>query len=174
MRGQSQRTSRMARIQVRYRAAHGDPSIVKQIVWELYELNFRFEFRALDRLLRGDLTSVMRGVAEGGSSVRTKVQSCFPGAVGNPSEIGLSKANCGLAAASISHRARYFCRMCEVIKDWPGGSHGEMFLTGKVKFADYMDNDLEAMEKWATRFYYQAFYEKFGRPQLLPHRLNAS
>ncbi|KAJ8090946.1 hypothetical protein PM082_024870 [Marasmius tenuissimus] len=43
--------------------------------------------------------------------------------------------------------------MCLVMKDWPGGAKAETFLAGKEKLKDYSDDELLAMERWATKFY---------------------
>ncbi|KAJ8091180.1 hypothetical protein PM082_004156 [Marasmius tenuissimus] len=149
-----------------------DPRLVKQIVWELYELNFRFEFQALDRKCRGVVYPAC-GVGDA-SSFNPVIQACSADPSLNPSQVSIGKANCGLAAAEIRHRGSYFRQMCQIIKDWgPGGAAAETFLAGKEKLKHYTDDELIAMERWATRFYCQTFYEKFGRPPILPHRLDS-
>ncbi|KAK1233634.1 hypothetical protein PQX77_003204, partial [Marasmius sp. AFHP31] len=147
-----------------------DTALVQQITWELYELNFRFEFHALDRKFRATTSSSL-GVGEA-CTFNPDIQLCFPNAVSNPSQIDLKKSNCGLAAAQAKHCAHYFCQMCRVLKDWPRGADAEKFLAGKEKLKDYTDDEIVAMERWATKFYCQTFYEKFGRPPVLPHCLD--
>ncbi|KAK1233322.1 hypothetical protein PQX77_003526, partial [Marasmius sp. AFHP31] len=142
-----------------------EPQLVKRMVWELFELNFRFEFHSLDRKLRGVTDDL---------SFNEEIQVSFPGCegIGSPTQIDSKKANCGLAAELPKHRAWYFIRMCRVMKDWPGGVQAETFLAGKQKLKDYPNDELLAMEQWATTFYCQSFYEKFGRPPILPHRVD--
>ncbi|KAK1222186.1 hypothetical protein PQX77_014970, partial [Marasmius sp. AFHP31] len=124
-----------------------EPELVKRMVWELFELNFRFEFHSLDRKLRGVTDDL---------SFNEEIQVCFPGCegIGSPAQIDSKKANCGLAAELPKHQAWYFIRMCRVMKDWPGGIQAESFLAGKQKLKDYTNDELLAMEQWATRFYY--------------------
>ncbi|KAK1225028.1 hypothetical protein PQX77_012046, partial [Marasmius sp. AFHP31] len=102
------------------------------------------------------------------------VQDCFPGldGIGNPTQVDFRRANSGLAAASIRHRGKYFHRLCLVMKDWAGGAKAESFVAGKEKWQDHSDAELETMEQWATKFYCQTFYENFGRPPIIPHRLD--
>ncbi|KAJ8089517.1 hypothetical protein PM082_014773 [Marasmius tenuissimus] len=142
-----------------------EPSLVKKIVWELFELNFRFEFHSLDRKFRGVINDL---------SFNENIQLCFPGCegIGSPAQIDSKKANCGLAAEKLRHRGWYFSRMCYVMKDWPGGAEADAFLAGKEKLKDYSDDELLAMEQWATKFYCQSFHKKFGRPPILPHRVD--
>ncbi|KAK1224749.1 hypothetical protein PQX77_012333 [Marasmius sp. AFHP31] len=150
-----------------------DPCLVKQIVWELYELNFRFEFQALDRKCQGTMY-ITYGVGEA-SSFNPEIQACSADPILNPSQVSVDKANRGLAAAELRHRGSYFRQMCQIMKNWgPGGAAAESFLAGKEKLKHYTDDELVAMEQWATKFYCQTFYEKFGRPPILPHRLDSS
>ncbi|KAK1234363.1 hypothetical protein PQX77_002437 [Marasmius sp. AFHP31] len=140
-----------------------DPRVVQEIVWELFELNFRFELHALNNKMRpADIP------------FSPEVQDCFSGlsGIGNPTQIDFRRANSGLAAASIRHRGKYFHRLCLVMKDWAGGAKAESFVAGKEKWEEHSDAELEIMEQWATKFYCQTFFEHFGRPPILPHRLD--
>ncbi|KAL0069040.1 hypothetical protein AAF712_004035 [Marasmius tenuissimus] len=142
-----------------------EPHIVRNIVWELFELNFRFEFHSLDRKFRAAANDL---------SFNDNVQACFPNyAVHNsPTQIDSKKAHCGLAAEQLRQRGSYFRQMCYVMKDWPGGAQANRILGGKRSLKEYTDDDLTSMERWATKFYCQTFYEAFGRPPILPHRVD--
>ncbi|KAJ8073869.1 hypothetical protein PM082_012147 [Marasmius tenuissimus] len=141
-----------------------DPLLAQEIVWELFELNFRFEFHALHHKMCPSEEFVFS----------PDVQACFSGAegIGNPTQIDFRRANSGVAAASIRHRGKYFHRMCHVMKGWPGGAKADSFVAGKEKWEDHSDDEMEKMEEWVTKFYCQAFFENFGRPPVLPHRLD--
>ncbi|KAJ8093718.1 hypothetical protein PM082_009578 [Marasmius tenuissimus] len=141
-----------------------DPKVIQEIIWELFELNFRFEFHALHHKMSPSEEFVFS----------PDVQACFSGSegIGNPTQVDFRRANSGVAAASIRHRGKYFHRMCLVIKHWPGGAKADSFLAGKEKWEDHSDVQLEKMEEWVTKFYCQAFFENFGRPPVLPHRLD--
>ncbi|KAJ8074904.1 hypothetical protein PM082_019231 [Marasmius tenuissimus] len=58
------------------------------------------------------------------------------------------------------------------MKDWLGGAEAETFLAGKERLKDYSDDELLAMERWASKFYCQSFHKKFDRPPILPHRMD--
>ncbi|KAK1231759.1 hypothetical protein PQX77_005107 [Marasmius sp. AFHP31] len=140
-----------------------DTRIVREIIWELFELNFRMEFHALDRLFNPDE-----------ESYSPEVQACFGRMEGisHPTQVEVKHANSGPAAAEAKHRFWYFRRMCGVMKRWPGGMHSETFFAEKDKFKDFSDAEVTAMERWVTKFYCQTFFEKFGRPPIIPHRLD--
>ncbi|KAL0565586.1 hypothetical protein V5O48_016436 [Marasmius crinis-equi] len=150
-----------------------DPPLVKMIIWELFELNFRFEFHALDHKIRGLKPALPSGGVGDANAFNDAVAKCFPTGITCPSEVDFTKANRGLAAAQLRHRGTYFRKMCIVMKEWPGGLHAESFLGGKENLKDYSDEELLAMETWATKFYCQCFYENFGRPPIIPHRVDA-
>jgi hypothetical protein len=147
-----------------------DSKYVKEIIWELYELNFRFEFQALDAKYHRESAD------EGGNSFTTEVQECFPDtrSVGRRSEVDLANADRGLAARKVTDRAPYFLKMCKLFKDWPGGSRAEKILSGRGELEQFSEFELEELERWAARFYCQTFYENFGRPPILPHALYIS
>ncbi|KAL0067280.1 hypothetical protein AAF712_005678 [Marasmius tenuissimus] len=130
-----------------------------------YGVGQLFEFHSLNKRFRG-VTNDM--------SFNEHVQACFPGCegIGSPAQIDSKKANCGLAAEKLRHRGWYFNRMCRVMKNWPGGADAETFLAGKERLKEYSDNELLAMERWASKFYCQSFHEKFGCPPILPHHVD--
>ncbi|KAL0062777.1 hypothetical protein AAF712_010350 [Marasmius tenuissimus] len=140
--------------------------LVKEIVWELFELNFRFELYALDRALH-QIGHASYGVGDN-TTFNPEVQSCFPTGVVAPTEVSLENASHGLAAAKLRDREQYFRQLCHVMKQWPGGAYADRFLSKRT----FSDNEVEEMEGWATRFYCQEFYNKFGRPPILPHRID--
>ncbi|KAG7086297.1 hypothetical protein E1B28_002261 [Marasmius oreades] len=148
-----------------------NPKNIKEIIWEVYELNFRFELRALDSKLRGTID--MPSEVDQGDFFRSEVKECFPDAtsVGHQSCVDFNTADCGLAARELKDRAVYFLKFCKLLKSWPGGSRAEKILSGRREAGDFSEFELEEMERWATRFYCQTFYENFGRPPVLPHAL---
>ena len=140
--------------------------LVKEITWELFELNFRFELYALDRTLHR-IGHASYGVGDN-TTFNPSVQLCFPGGLVGPTEVKLENANRGLAAADARGREPYFRQLCRVMKEWPGGTHADTYLTDR----ELSDAELAGMERWATKFYCQSFFEKFGRAPLLPHRID--
>ncbi|KAL0569414.1 hypothetical protein V5O48_012549 [Marasmius crinis-equi] len=141
-------------------------AIAREIVYELFELNFRSEFDALDQKLRKPNSPTSHP-----TSASATVQSCFPGTATATSllEIDWKQVHGGLATLDLTQRGAYIRKMCLAMKDWPGGLRGLELLQGSVQ-----ESELRKTEEWATRFYCQTFYENFGRPPIIPHSLSAA
>ncbi|KAJ8094114.1 hypothetical protein PM082_023322 [Marasmius tenuissimus] len=138
-----------------------DPQQVREIVWELFELNFRFEFLALDCKHSGTYV------------IRPELLRCFAGTptAGDFTHMDFQSAHCGPAAREAKERDAYLIKMCEVFGSWPEGGTAGKLLNGRTEVGQFSELELKELERWATRFYCQTFYENFGRPPILPHAL---
>lgn len=157
-------------------------AICQEILWELYEFNFRFELTELD--LRANPVRQVRQ-EPGESQERTiryeaedraeRLGACFKGGVGamfapSPS----ASASAGLAARTLEGRAPYILALRNVMVLWRGGQDvlgSENVHNGK-QYDKYDTKALQEMEAQATRFYCQSFFNFFGRAPLLPHRVD--
>jgi hypothetical protein len=143
-----------------------DDQVVREMLWELYELSFRQELRALDREL---------SMAEGWEDVIEReemVNKCFCGGDGpefdlTPPEI--PAVNVGLASEDIQERWPYIAALARLMGRW---------TVAKPKaFEDFSfdrevsRDDLVAFESTVASFYCQAFYDSRGRAALTPHRI---
>jgi hypothetical protein len=139
--------------------------VTTEILWDLFEHNFRFELLALDRMIHtlewGSSPAyivrdnLLRGVFfdEDGDSDGAYVVS------------GIPDENYGLAANDWRKRHGFVETLRQVMLTWPR-SH---LLPQDVLSKDY-DSFLREEISVAT-FYCQTFYDVFGRAAVIPHRL---
>jgi hypothetical protein len=126
----------------------------REIVWEVGEMGYRFELLALDRHASGiDRPEVCR--------------NCFAGGMLMGMPIELSKK--GLASLEIAERFPYLLRLAELMGSWrPTPSR---FVLGIREPRDWNDAAMQELERAVTQCYTQTFYEYFGRPPVIPMRL---
>jgi len=140
-------------------------NVVRQILWELYELNFAQEFLSLDRRACSNLDLTDKEALYERQSLITK---CFASRALNYAP--LPNTNRGLAAETIRHRLLYLWRMVQIMDAWKGTKPTVFVLAGRSleRMTDQQAEDLEAA---ATKYYCQQFYTYFGRAAQVPHRL---
>ncbi|KAL0578356.1 hypothetical protein V5O48_003634 [Marasmius crinis-equi] len=151
-----------------------DPKMVKEVVWELFELNFHFELHGLARMFLGHTRDFSAGVGKA-TSFDNEVNACFfqTKGISNPSDPDLHGASAGLAVATLAHRKKYIVRFAGVLAKWPHAQEGVVMLAGRKTTKEFSDDQLVKLEEWAARFYCQTFFDNFGRPPIIPHRLDS-
>jgi hypothetical protein len=136
-------------------------SVAPEVIWNLYEQNFRIEMLLLDR-------AVMSASWENPALANRQegmLRRIFPGDTGF--FVGeMPHTNQGLAAESWAHRGLYVQKFCELLADWP--KHPAVFdqmpeLSNEKRMAE--------MEHMAIAFYCQTFFDYFARAPITPHRL---
>ena len=141
--------------------------VVRQILWELYELNFAQEFVSLD--LRAcaqlDLTDADQRYAR-----QSSISKCFPSNALNFAP--LPNTNCGLAADTIQDRLLYLRPMVQIMVTWRGP---KPTVFGLTRLPPHVITDQQAkdLEDAAAKYYCQQFFIYFGRAAQIPHRLFA-
>ncbi|KAK7040667.1 hypothetical protein VNI00_009573 [Paramarasmius palmivorus] len=165
------------------------PQILQEIIWEIYELNFRSEFHALDIILRRlqDTSSTNQNQDVWGSMYQphtrnheqechAQVQKCFARSPQNtsqsPIEIYWQFCSEGVAAATTASRAPWILRMKGVLVQWPGSEQYPALHTDRDAPEQFQEQELVVLEDAVARFYCQSFYTVFGRPPIIPHRLD--
>lgn len=136
-----------------------DETIGREIVWEISELNFRYELVALDRLLSG-ISSASR---------RLEVYKCFP----PPASLfacDIRFAGRGLAAAVRRDRAPYILALRRLMEMWPEGKPLREVVHCTAEECD--DTQLDMIERIVTQIYTQCFFKYFGRAATIPRRLD--
>jgi hypothetical protein len=141
--------------------------IVQEVLWELYELNFRSDLLSLDRLLAPSHYSDVDKMLQR-QSVLAK---CFPG--GDEADFQwlrprISLANHGLGAASVSHRRNFILALAHVMTDWE-----RVKVPLLVKYSStrtLIDEEVYHLEGAVASFYCQTYYDCRGRVPLTPHR----
>ncbi|KAJ7023086.1 hypothetical protein C8F04DRAFT_1271722 [Mycena alexandri] len=129
----------------------------REIIWEVAEIGFRFEFCALDRR------------ASGKERV-SAVKDCFAGHmfVGIPLHLGKQ----GWAATALEERHRYVARTARLMLDWITKSPQPSILQRIVDHRPWSSAHMQELETAVCRYYTQAFWEHFGRAAVLPMRLD--
>jgi hypothetical protein len=141
-----------------------DPNIVREIIWELFEHNFRFEVRALDMIAAPDqwdgadasitrFKTVSQAIGDGFDGKFIIWNDPFP------------RENEGLRSSRFITRLRPLESLRRLMLSWPdvpASITGSTFMAG-------MPADLEALEYEVVLFYCQSFFDFFGRPPIVPH-----
>ena len=137
------------------------PSVFWDILWELYELNFRFELSSLDRRasnLKDPLDSVIR---------IERLRRCFPDTSDFPF-VTIPTANVGLVANDWKERLPFVLALVNVMAHWEGSQPSAFEIQSRA-FEDFTQDQALELEREAALFYTQTFYNYFGRAALIPH-----
>ncbi|KAJ7192377.1 hypothetical protein GGX14DRAFT_380211 [Mycena pura] len=130
----------------------------REILWEVAETGFRFEFCALDR--RASMKDRL-----------DDVKGCFAGGMLLGAPLEMSKR--GFAAEKIEQRHRYFLRAATLMLDWNTRSLRPPVLScGFLDHSNWTLSQMEGLEVAVCQFYTQAFWEHFGRAAVVPLRLD--
>jgi hypothetical protein len=135
----------------------------QKILWELTELNFRFELLALD------------GHASGSSSHRDEyarqamVLKCFD--VPSLVATDVQQANSGLRARDWQERLPFLLALRALMRDWDGLKPTPLLLPDLASLNMYTEVEVQQLEDHIARFYTQTFYRLFGRAAVIPTRL---
>ncbi|KAK0482013.1 hypothetical protein EDD18DRAFT_1362808 [Armillaria luteobubalina] len=128
----------------------------QEVCWELGEVNFRCEFRALH----------CQATA---SSHPQDVSQCFPDGHHLPGQIDVGCANYGVAHHLWLQCAPYIFAMKKMMRAW-NGPHPA--LLDKVQTMGWTENDFLELEKTVAAHYADSFYLYFGHAPVLPHQLS--
>jgi hypothetical protein len=141
--------------------------VVRQILWELYELNFIHELQSLDRRACADLdfSNVPQLVER-----QMKISRCFP--INSFRHVTISSENRGLAADDLSERFRFVVELLHVMKSWRGDKPA-IFDISMDNLRDSTRQTRILLEKTIAKYYCQQFFNYFGRAAQIPHRLFA-
>jgi hypothetical protein len=129
----------------------------REIVWQVAETSFRFEFAALDR--RASKKDWLGAVKD-----------CFPGhmLLGVPLE--MSKR--GWAATAIEERHRYVARTAYLMLDWMSSSPRPNVIWHVADHSTWTPSQMQALETAVCCYYTHCFWEYFGRAAIVPLRLD--
>ena len=133
----------------------------ERILWELAELNFRFEFQALDQRLM-----TLAGSPTGRG---TRIRRCFPG--GCLLVANWRMANHGIASRELREKAHYLLLMGSLMKDWRG-VNPEGWISRVGWQLRWHEEEIESLETEIASFYCQSYYNSFRRAPVVPLRLS--
>ncbi|KAF9456582.1 hypothetical protein BDZ94DRAFT_1315007 [Collybia nuda] len=132
----------------------------EEIIWELAELNFRFELLALDS----------RATNESSASRQELVLKCLPRTSLGASLLvaDLGSANQGLAGTSWADRGDYVLALRKLMSSW----RGEVPPIIKMEKVFWSLEEAAELEEVMTRHYCTTFYNYFRRAPIVPRRLS--
>jgi hypothetical protein len=142
-------------------------NVVREILWELYEINFIHELQSLDRRACCDLD--LSSVTELFDR-QIEISQCFPTNSFQP--VSIPSENLGLADDDFDKRFRYITALVFVMKRWKGEKPD--MLTGDLFDLQLSPDGAKEMEKVVAKYYCQQFFNYFGRAAQVPHRLFAT
>jgi len=144
-----------------------DPNITREIIWELFEHNFRYELLALDMVAApsqwvDDITAVAR-------------KDCIRTVYGRNAKFVIwsdpfPRVNEGLCGKGINDRVLCLEFLRRVLKDWP---EAPCAITDGSFYRNLprTPEQNEALEVTIVNFYCQTFFDYFGRPPIVPHHI---
>jgi len=135
----------------------------EEILWELAELNFRFELCALDARAT-TVTADPRCRQE-------LIAACFPGGKDGTSSLlvaDLGMANHGLASQNWEEKAPYLQALRKVVVTW----HGEIPPIIQTEKYQWAKQEIEDLENAVATFYVRSFYNHFHRAPVVPRGLS--
>ncbi|KIM50646.1 hypothetical protein SCLCIDRAFT_144968, partial [Scleroderma citrinum Foug A] len=138
--------------------------LMHSLLWELYELSFRYELYALDRVIVGHLWST----DEAWLNRQTCLYSIFPGESGLlmwSEPLPQEPCNLGMCASSMEIALPYLNNFRELLSAWPGAP-------SRLQSPAQMDGkgNQECFELFltASEFYVQTAFDFFGRQPSIP------
>jgi hypothetical protein len=144
-----------------------DSHTLSEIIWELYEINFRLELLALDRAVNpaawvvpagGDFTSLVRW---------QQVCSVFP-----DSRVivdGVPTTNAGFSAEILEHRLPSLRALQALLTTWPKSDQGPYYMAMGLSLGeDTSPGVASTVELALASCYCQAYFSYFGRAALTP------
>ena len=138
---------------------------MRSLLWELYELNFRYELYALDRFIVLHLWTTSD---EAQTSCQTLIYSIFPGESGLvmwSEPLPQDVCELGFGASDMATALPFFNSFRELLSAWPGVPDHLQFpaeLDGKGNMAAF---DLVFL---AIQFYVQTAFDFLGQQPSLP------
>ncbi|KAJ7682336.1 hypothetical protein DFH06DRAFT_971605 [Mycena polygramma] len=127
----------------------------KEIIWEIAETSFRMELVALDRRVTG-------------YNRRQQCCGCFPERMLFDIPIELSKR--GFADMQVTRRHRYVVHLANLMLLWPDAPRSLREAQLELDRA-WSESEMRKLEDDVAAFYCQSFYDYFGRPPVIPMRI---
>ncbi|KAJ8508482.1 hypothetical protein ONZ45_g9252 [Pleurotus djamor] len=152
----------------------------REILWEINELNWRFELSALDSYMHQPTDDL-------DDDRDSAVRMCMPGwkhtvPGGDITTVSCANANTGLSASSTRIRRIYVLNLARLMKTWKDAPAPMLEYLKKEETAEkeedekkerLTDSEIELLEGVCARSYCQSFFNRFARaphvPRYLPH-----
>lgn len=164
--------------------------VVQQILWELYEVNFRYELTAIDRQYytlkdvgfddpRPDdepdqLAEYDELDASDYGDRKIKILTAIPHFNGSPIPQDVADGRRGFASDKMTGRREALWGLYRIMRGWTktsGMSETTHRLAASLESGTMSDDDVGAVEYRLAWHYIQAYVEHFRRAPFIPHRL---
>ncbi|KDQ26258.1 hypothetical protein PLEOSDRAFT_169991 [Pleurotus ostreatus PC15] len=138
--------------------------VTERILYEINEINLRWEFRILDKRMMADTAPQ--------DAHDDLVAQCFPSssftgdAGGDHMSVKYTTAWRGLSNPVDKPRSKYVLALSRVLAEWKGCPE-EIVVASKKK---EIDTELTSIERACASFYCQKFFFFFARAPSVPHR----
>ncbi|KAJ7735323.1 hypothetical protein B0H16DRAFT_1467159 [Mycena metata] len=135
-----------------------DVNRTKELLWELAEMNFRYEFLALD-------------VRASGLNQPDECQTCFM----SPRLIGMdfNESQRGFAALETDECLPYLLCMAGFMRDWSVPCERPKEIDNAKGRTQWSADSIHGFESAITKYYTESFYELFGHAAVVPMRLDS-
>jgi hypothetical protein len=142
-------------------------NVVREILWELYELNFIHELQSLDlRACRNlDLSSATELLDR-----QILISQGFP--TSSFRHVRIPTENRGLADDDCDTRFKFVKALVCVMNSWKGDKPA--ILASDLSDLQLAPDGASELEKVLAKYYCQQFFNYFGRAAQVPHRLFAT
>jgi hypothetical protein len=141
--------------------------VVREILWELYELNFIHELQSLDRRACDNVDLLNAAQLFDRQIV---ISQCFQ--TSSFRHVAIPSKNLGLADDDFDKRFQFITALVTVVHSWKGEKPAR--LAGDLLDLQLSPNEAKEMEYIVTKYYCQQFFNYFGRAAQVPHRLFAT
>jgi hypothetical protein len=142
-------------------------NVVREILWELYELNFIHELQSLDRRACRNL-DLSNGTQLYDREVQTS--QCF--ITSSFRHVPIPSENRGLADNDFDEHFGFVTALVFVMNSWTGEKPG--MLAVDISELQVSPSEARELEIVAAKYYCQQFFKYFGRAAQVPHRLFAT
>jgi hypothetical protein len=139
-------------------------NILREILWELYEINFIHELQSLDlrACLNLDLSSATQLYDR-----QVEISQCFH--TSSFRRVPIPSENRGLADNDFDKRFRFVTSLVFVMNSWTGDKPA--MLAGDLSEMQLSPSGAVELERVVAQYYCQQFFNYFGRAAQVPHRL---
>ena len=141
-------------------------NVVREILWELYEVNFIHELQALDR--RAHNKDLLNATQQFNRQI--EISQCFQ--TSSFRHVPIPSENLGLADDDFEKRFRFITGLAFVVVSWKGDKPS--MLAGDINELQLSPPQAMEFENIVARYYCQQFFNYFGRAAQVPHRLFAT
>ncbi|KAL0567213.1 hypothetical protein V5O48_014787 [Marasmius crinis-equi] len=154
-----------------------DPIVARKLVFELCNVNFRYQLMGLDKMLDRSASPPVGTTGPDLLVWRAQhrryrlqlIEQVLGGGYGDPFEVSEMPGNVGIACERWSERFEALRAFWQLMSTWPGQKHG-LWDRGRDLNLAHMPAEGEQWEALLVKFYVQTYYNTLNFPPILPRR----